>query len=58
MQDIPALKTSSKTGTVVPQKGLREKARRALRQALDVNPEYEPAQELLRRIDRESGYFG
>src|SRR5205807_524601 len=40
------------------QKGLREKARRALRQALDVNPEYEPAQELLRRIERESGYFG
>src|SRR5438132_68371 len=40
------------------QKGLREKARRALRQALDVNPEYEPAQELLRRIERESGYCG
>src|SRR3989440_12973247 len=40
------------------QKSLREKARRALRQALDVNPEYEPAQELLRRIERESGYFG
>src|SRR5437660_9544892 len=40
------------------QKGFREKARRALRQALDVNPEYEPAQELLRRIERESGYFG
>jgi Flp pilus assembly protein TadD len=40
------------------QKGLREKARRALRQALDVNPEYEPAQELLRRVERESGYFG
>src|SRR2546427_580652 len=40
------------------QKGLREKARKALRQALDVNPEYEPAQELLRRIEQESGYFG
>jgi Tfp pilus assembly protein PilF len=40
------------------QKGLREKARKALRQALDVNPEYEPAQELLRRVERESGYFG
>jgi protein-L-isoaspartate O-methyltransferase len=39
------------------QKGLREKARKALLQALDVNPEYEPAQELLRRIDRERGYF-
>jgi protein-L-isoaspartate O-methyltransferase len=39
------------------QKGLREKARKALRQALDVNPEYEPALELLRRIDRERGYF-
>ena len=40
------------------QKGLREKARKALLQALEVNPEYEPAQELLRRIDREHGYFG
>lgn len=39
------------------QKGLREKARKALRQALDVNPEYEPAQELLRRIERAAGYF-
>ena len=39
------------------QKGMREKARKALRQALDVNPEYEPARELLRRIEREGGYF-
>jgi protein-L-isoaspartate O-methyltransferase/Tfp pilus assembly protein PilF len=40
------------------QKGFREKARKALHRALEVNPEYEPAQELLRRIDRELGYFG
>jgi tetratricopeptide (TPR) repeat protein len=40
------------------QTGLREKARKALLRALEVNPEYEPAQELLRRIDRELGYFG
>jgi protein-L-isoaspartate O-methyltransferase len=40
------------------QKGLREKARKALRKALEVNPEYEPARELLRRIDRDPGYFG
>ncbi len=38
-------------------KGMREKARRCLLQALRVNPEYEPAQELLRRIDGHS-YFG
>ncbi|MGI0148867.1 MAG: tetratricopeptide repeat protein, partial [Thermoplasmata archaeon] len=38
-------------------KGMRERARKALLQALTVNPEYEPAQELLRRIDREGGYF-
>ena len=39
------------------QKGFREKARKALRLALDVNPEYEPARELLRRIERHTGYF-
>ena len=39
------------------QKGLREKARKCLVQALQVNPEYEPAQELLRRLDGLSGYF-
>jgi len=39
------------------QKGMREKARKALLQALNANAEYEPAQELLRRIDRDSGYF-
>jgi len=38
-------------------KGMREKARKALLQALNVNPEYEPAQELLRRIERNGGYF-
>jgi Tfp pilus assembly protein PilF len=40
------------------QKGFREKARKALLRALEVNPEYEPARELLRRLDRELGYFG
>src|SRR5439155_233992 len=39
------------------QKGMREKARKSLLAALRVNPEYEPAQELLRRIDGTSGYF-
>ncbi len=39
-------------------KGMREKARRALLQALRVNSEYEPARELLRRIDGNAGYFG
>jgi len=36
--------------------GLREKARKHLRAALDANPEYEPARELLRRLDSD-GYF-
>ncbi|TLZ97306.1 MAG: hypothetical protein E6J97_08160 [Methanobacteriota archaeon] len=39
------------------QKGMREKARKSLVAALRVNPEYEPAQELLRRIDGSAGYF-
>jgi len=39
------------------QKGMREKARKSLLAALRVNPDYEPAQELLRRIDGTSGYF-
>src|SRR6266705_1095581 len=38
------------------QKGMREKARKSLLAALRVNPEYEPAQELLRRIDGSAGY--
>src|SRR6266568_3600465 len=38
------------------QKGMREKARKCLLEALRVNPEYEPAQELLRRIDGHGGY--
>src|SRR6266568_2263522 len=38
------------------QKGMREKARKCLHQALQVNPEYEPAQELLRRIEGHGGY--
>jgi len=39
------------------QKGMREKARKSLLAALRVNPDYEPAQELLRRIDSRAGYF-
>ena len=39
-------------------KGMREKARKALHEALRVNPEYEPARELLRRIDGSAGYYG
>src|SRR3989454_960984 len=39
------------------QKGMREKARKSLRAALRVNPDYQPAQELLRRIDSNAGYF-
>src|SRR6266508_2061888 len=38
------------------QKGMREKARKCLLEALRVNPEYEPARELLRRIDGHGGY--
>src|SRR6266516_412981 len=39
-------------------KGMRQKARKCLLEALRVNPEYEPAQELLRRIDGQGGYYG
>jgi protein-L-isoaspartate O-methyltransferase len=42
---------------VYVQKGLREKARKHLKAALEVNPEYEPARELLRRLDTEGGYY-
>jgi tetratricopeptide (TPR) repeat protein len=38
---------------VYVQKGLREKARRHLRAALEGNPDYGPARELLRRLDGE-----
>jgi len=37
-------------------KGLRERARRSLLAALDVNPDYAPARDLLRRLESE-GYF-
>jgi len=40
------------------QQGLAEKARKALRAALKVNPEYEPAAELLRRMEGSRDYFG
>jgi len=39
------------------QQGLREKARKHLKAALETNPEYEPARELLRRLDALGGYF-
>ncbi|OGS48451.1 MAG: hypothetical protein A3K68_01420 [Euryarchaeota archaeon RBG_16_68_13] len=39
------------------QKGMREKARKSLQAALHVNPDYEPARELLRRLDSAAGYF-
>src|SRR3990172_3689893 len=42
---------------VYVQKGLREKAKKCLLEALHVNPEYEPAQELLRRLQGLGGYF-
>lgn len=39
------------------QKGLREKARKCLLRALEVNPDYEPAQEILKRLNGPGGYF-
>ncbi len=39
------------------QKGMREKARKSLHAALEVNPTYDPARELLRRLDGDKGYF-
>lgn len=39
------------------QKGMREKARKCLVAALQVNADYEPARELLRRIDTQGGYY-
>lgn len=40
------------------QKGKRERARKSLQAALAVNPDYEPAKQLLRRLEGGSGYFG
>lgn len=40
------------------QKGMRERARKCLLAALKVNPAYEPARELLRRLQDRPGYFG
>ncbi len=42
---------------VYVQQGMREKARKSLHAALRVNPEYEPARELLRRLDGHTDYF-
>lgn len=39
------------------QKGMREKARKCLLSALQVNPDYEPARELLRRLNTQGGYY-
>ncbi len=39
------------------QKGMREKARKSLHAALRVNPTYDPARELLRRLDGHTDYF-
>ena len=39
-------------------KRMPEKARRSLRAALRVNPDYGPARELLRRLEGGPGYFG
>ncbi len=38
-------------------KGMREKARKHLHAALEANPDYEVARELLRRLDVQEGYF-
>jgi len=42
---------------VYVQKGMREKARKCLQAALRVNPTYDPARELLRRLDGHRDYF-
>ncbi|MEK6986793.1 MAG: tetratricopeptide repeat protein, partial [Candidatus Thermoplasmatota archaeon] len=42
---------------VYVQQGMREKARKSLHAALRVNPGYEPARELLRRLDGHTDYF-
>ena len=39
-------------------KGMRERARKALQDALQSNPDYAPARELLRRLEGSTGYFG
>ncbi|HEY7587910.1 MAG TPA: tetratricopeptide repeat protein [Thermoplasmata archaeon] len=39
------------------QKGMRERARKSLVAALQSNPDYEPARELLRRLDARPSYF-
>jgi len=38
--------------------GMRERARRELQQAAEKYPDYEPAKEMLRRLDRRDGYIG
>ena len=38
--------------------GMRERARRELQEAVEKYPEYEPAREMLRQLDRHGRYFG
>lgn len=47
----------SNLGRVYMMKGMREKARREFLEALRINPKYDYAREMLRRIDRSSDYF-
>ena len=47
----------SNLGRVYMMKGMQVKARREFEEALGINPQYEYAREMLRRVDRESGYI-
>jgi len=47
----------SNLGRVYLMKGMHEKARREFEQALRINPQYEYAREMLRRVDRGSDYI-
>ena len=47
----------SNLGRVYLMKGMHEKARREFEQALRINPQYEYAREMLRRVDHGSDYI-
>jgi tetratricopeptide (TPR) repeat protein len=47
----------SNLGRVYMMKGMREKARREFEEALRINPQYEYAREMLRRVERGSSYI-
>jgi len=47
----------SNLGRVYMMKGMHEKARQEFREALRINPRYDYARLMLRRIDERSGYF-